>query len=315
MLRAAGKQQMPGVGRTGVQAGKQDHCQKALHAKARQQRHHPANAQDGIPHAVAEGRLLLPYPFHGTVHHAFQIHQRHGRSQRFQIKPGIRTLVQKLCQRPSPHPEQHPCQRGKIAGEPQHPVQKCFEPFGLAQNMGLRDLRHQQHRKTAQQAKWERKQRQSHAFQFSVLLQRDGAPARVDQIDRKAGGHQHILRRVQGACQHPPALHRPQDLPQTAGRVCRADGFLPRKGTAGIPPVKGQHAQRRHRFADGGSSQHQHTAHAHRKALGTSKRQCHQRDAHRLLRKLAEHIGSYIPSGDEKTAQHRRHCHPWHSQR
>ncbi len=40
-----------------------DHCQKALHAKARQQRHHPANAQDGIPHAVAEGRLLLPYPF------------------------------------------------------------------------------------------------------------------------------------------------------------------------------------------------------------------------------------------------------------
>ena len=38
---------MPGVGRTGVQAGKQDHCQKALHAKARQQRHHPANAQDG----------------------------------------------------------------------------------------------------------------------------------------------------------------------------------------------------------------------------------------------------------------------------
>ena len=181
--------------------------------------------------------------------------------------------------------------------------------------MSLRDLRHQQHRKTAQQAKWERKQRQSHAFQFSVLLQRGGAPARVDQIDRKAGGHQHILRRVQGTCQHPPALHRPQDLPQTAGRVCRADGFLPRKGTAGIPPVKGQHAQRRHRFADGGSSQHQHTAHAHRKAFGAGKRQCHQRDAHRLLRKLAEHIGSYMPSGDEKTAQHRRDRHPRHSQR
>ena len=39
------------------------------------------------------------------------------------------------------------------------------------------------------------------------------------------------------------------------------------------------------------------------------------RDAHRLLRKLAEHIGSHMPSGDEKAPQHRRDRHPWHSQR
>ena len=93
MPRAAGKQQPPGVGNAGVQAGKQDHCQKSLHAKARQQNHHPANAQDGVPHAVAERGLLLSHPFHGSVHHAFQIHQRHGGGQRFQIKPGFGAAV------------------------------------------------------------------------------------------------------------------------------------------------------------------------------------------------------------------------------
>ena len=181
--------------------------------------------------------------------------------------------------------------------------------------MGLRDLRHQQHRKAPQQPKGKGEQRQSHTLEHPVLLQCCAAPACFCQIYRKAGGHQHVLCGMQSACQHPPALHRPQDLPQTAGRVCRADGFLPRKGTAGIPPVKGQHAQRRHRFADGGSSQHQHTAHAHRKALGAGKRQCHQCNAHRLFGKLAEHIGGHMPPGDEKAPQDRRHCHPRHSQR
>ena len=181
--------------------------------------------------------------------------------------------------------------------------------------MRLRDLRHQQHRKAPQQPKGKGEQRQSHALEHPVLLQCCAAPACFCQIYRKAGGHQHVLCGVQGACQHPPALHRPQDLPQTAGRVCRADGSLPRKSAAGIPPVKDQHAQRRHRFADGCCPQHQHTAHAHGSPFGTGERQSYQRNAHRLLGKLAEHIGGHIPPGDEKAAQDRRKRHPWHSQR
>ena len=181
--------------------------------------------------------------------------------------------------------------------------------------MGLRDLRHQQHRKAPQQPEGKGEQRQGHALEHPVLLQCCAASACVRQIYRKAGGHQHVLCGVQGACQHPPALHRPQDLPQTAGRVCRADGSLPRKSAAGIPPVKSQHTQRRHCFADGCCPQHQHTAHAHGSPFGTGERQSYQRNAHRLFGKLAEHIGGHMPPGDEKAPQDRRHCHPWHSQR
>ena len=314
MGRPAGKQQPPCIGRAGVQAGEQDHRQKAFHAKARQQKHYPCDAQDGVPHTVAEGRLLLPHPLHGPVHHAFQIHQRHGRGQRFQVKPGVRALVQQLCRRAAPHPEQCPGQRGEVAGEPQHPVQKRVEPFCLAQNVRLGDLRHQQHRKAAQQPEGKGKQRQGHAFQLTILLQCRAAPARPGQIDRKAGGHQHVLSRVQGAGQCPAAFHRPQDVPQAAARVGRADGLLPGKAAPGFLPVKQQHQHGRNRLAGCRGSQHQRAAQPHICPCRAGEGQHHQRNAHRLLGQLAEHIGRHPPPGQKKAAQHRRHRHPGHAQ-
>ena len=241
---------------TGIGTGQQDHPQKALHPPSGQEEQHPRNAEHRVPQAVPEHGLLLPHPLHGTVHHAFQIHQRHGRAQHPQIEPGLPAVVEQQGQRLTPHPEQRPRQSREAARQPEHPVQQAVQPGALAPDVGLGDLRHQQHRKAPQQPKGKGEQRQGHPLQAAVLGHRGAAAPGIQQADRQAGGHQHVLRRVQGAGKAPPALHRPQDVPEPSGRVTGAPGPFPGKAAPGLPVVEQEHHTGRDCLAQGRGRQH-----------------------------------------------------------
>ena len=150
--KAAAGQQPPRVGGTGVEAGQQDHKKKALHPETRQQEQHARNAEAGVPHAVPEDGFLFPYPLHGTVHHALEIHQRHGRAEDDKVAARLGAAVEGFGQRLTPHPERRSCQRREIAGEPEHPVDESRQPPALAPEVGLGDLGHQQDGKAPQQS-------------------------------------------------------------------------------------------------------------------------------------------------------------------
>ena len=175
----------------GIGTGQQDHPQKALHPPSGQEEQHPRNAEHRVPQAVPEHSLLLSHPLHGTVHHALQIHQRHGRAQHPQIEPGLLAVVEQQGQRLAPHPEQRPRQRREAARQPEHPVQQAAQPGALAPDVGLGDLRHQQHRKAPQQPKGKGEQRQGHPLQAAVCraLARHRPPSTGHRISqsRRAG--------------------------------------------------------------------------------------------------------------------------------
>ena len=116
--KAAAGQQPPRVGGAGVEAGQQDHKKKALHPEAGQQEQYARNAETGVPHTVPENGFLFSYPLHSTVHHALQIHQRHGRAEDDEVAARLGAAVEGFGQRLTPHPERRACQRREIAGEP-----------------------------------------------------------------------------------------------------------------------------------------------------------------------------------------------------
>ena len=296
----------------GIGTGQQDHPQKALHPPSGQEEQHPRNAEHRVPQAVPEHGLLLPHPLHGTVHHALQIHQRHGRAQHPQIEPGLLAVVEQQGQRLAPHPEQRPRQRREAARQPEHPVQQAVQPGAFAPDVGLGDLRHQQHRKAPQQPEGKGEQRQGHSLQAAVLGHRGTAAPGIQQADRQAGGHQHVLRRVQGAGKAPPALHRPQDLPEPPGRVGRPSGLFCAERTHRLPTVKQQQDAGRHCFAHRRGGQHRRAAGGHVRRVPPFQRVPDDPDAHALLHQLAQHVGLHPPPGDKEPPQHSREGHPGH---
>ena len=165
-------------------------------------------------------------------------------------------MVERLGQRTAQHPEHRPGQGGEIPGQPQHPVNEGLQAGRLAPDVGLRDLRHQQDGEAAQQAKRKRQQGQRHPFQAAILGHGGVASALSPQCKGKAGGHQHVLRRVQGAGKAPPALHRPQDVPEPSGRVTGAPGLFPGKAAPGLPVVEQEHHTGRDCLAQGRGRQH-----------------------------------------------------------
>ena len=237
-LQPADVQQTGRIHLAGIGAGQQDHPQKALHPPSGQEEQHPRNAEHRVPQAVPEHSLLLPHPLHGTVHHALQIHQRHGRAQHPQIEPGLLAVVEQQGQRLAPHPEQRPRQRREAARQPEHPVQQAVQPGAFAPDVGLGDLRHQQHRKAPQQPEGKGEQRQGHPLQAAVLGHRGTAAPGIQQADRQAGGHQHVLRRVQGVGQIDAQAHPGQ--PQQDIRPGQEGGVFQIALPHGIPPSPAQ---------------------------------------------------------------------------
>ena len=181
--------------------------------------------------------------------------------------------------------------------------------------MGLGDLRHEQHGQTAQQPEGKGEQRQGHALEHAVLFQRRRPAPGPGQVDGQAGGHQHVLCRVQRAGQHPAALHRPQDVPQAAGGLRGRLRPLPAEAPPHLAPAEQGHEGAAHRLAQGGGPQHQRAALPGIPARCGVQGRRHRPDAHRLLGQLADHVGANPPPGQKEPPQHRRHGHPRQAQR
>ena len=176
--------------------------------------------------------------------------------------------------------------------------------------MRLRDLRHQQNGQAPQQPERKGQQGQGHSLQVSILGHGGAAAPGIQQIDRQAGGHQHVLRRVERTGKAAPALHGPEDLPQALCRVHGASGRARTECGHRLPPVKQKHQAGRYRLAEGRCRQNGRTLAAHVQRTAPLQREPDGRDADHLLHELAHHVGADLPPGNEKAAQHRRDRHP-----
>ena len=229
-----------------------------------------------------------------------------------EVEPRLDAVVKGSGQRPAPDPEHRPRQRGEVARQPQHSVDEGGEPFFLAPDVGLGDLRHEQNGKAAQQAKGKGEQRQGHPLQAAVLGHGSRPPALLPQVERKAGRDEKIFCRVEGAGKAPPALHGPEDLPQPTSGVGGAGGSYAAKAAPGFPEIERPDPQGRKDLTEGGSGQNGGTLGPVVQPLAAAPLQqdADDPDAQGLLGQLAHHVGGHPPPGDEKAPQHRRDGHP-----